>query len=126
MCASTLLARWVSTCAREYRGSRLGPRRWSSVSGAREASRRRWLARHASMVTAGLIAERYAKRSAVRAWSAVQLIGGTFDPRFGAVHEAFVANFDQGEIGAACAITIEGRLVVDLRSEEHTSELQSL
>jgi CubicO group peptidase (beta-lactamase class C family) len=41
-------------------------------------------------------------------------VAGTFDPRFRAVHEAFVANFGQGEIGAACAIAIEGRVVVDI------------
>lgn len=41
-------------------------------------------------------------------------VAGTFDPRFRAVHDAFVANFDQGEIGAACAIAIDGRVVVDL------------
>jgi hypothetical protein len=43
----------------------------------------------------------------------VQRVARTFDPRFRAVHEAFVANFDRGEIGAACAIAIEGRVVVD-------------
>lgn len=44
----------------------------------------------------------------------MQLVAGTFDPRFRAVHDAFVANFEQGEIGAACAIAIDGRVVVDL------------
>lgn len=41
-------------------------------------------------------------------------VGGTFDPKFRPVHEAFVANFDQGEIGASCAIAIDGHVVVDL------------
>ena len=41
-------------------------------------------------------------------------VGGTFDQRFRAVHDAFVANFDDGEIGAACAVAVDGRVVVDL------------
>ena len=41
-------------------------------------------------------------------------VDGTFDPRFRAVFDAFVANFDRGEIGAACAVVVDGRLVVDL------------
>lgn len=41
-------------------------------------------------------------------------VGGTFDPRFRAVHDAFAANFDRGEIGAACTISIGGRVVVDV------------
>jgi CubicO group peptidase (beta-lactamase class C family) len=41
-------------------------------------------------------------------------IGGFCDTAFGAVQEAFVANFDRGEIGAACTVTIGGRTVVDL------------
>ena len=34
--------------------------------------------------------------------------------RFEAVREAFVANFDDGEIGAACSIVVDGHPVVDL------------
>lgn len=44
----------------------------------------------------------------------MQPVAGTVDARFAAVREAFVANFDDGEIGAACAIAIDGRCVVDL------------
>ena len=44
----------------------------------------------------------------------MQPVGGTVDPRFGAVHDAFVANFDEGEVGAACTVAIDGRVVVDL------------
>ena len=42
------------------------------------------------------------------------MIGGTFDQRFRAVHDAFVANFDDGEIGAAVTVSVDGRVVVDL------------
>ena len=42
------------------------------------------------------------------------LVAGTFDARFGPVREVFVDNFDEGEIGAACAIVVDGRTVVDL------------
>ncbi len=44
----------------------------------------------------------------------VPLVGGTCDARFGAVRAAFVDNFDEGEIGAACSIVVDGRTVVDL------------
>jgi CubicO group peptidase (beta-lactamase class C family) len=45
----------------------------------------------------------------------VPLIEGTCDPRFGAVRTAFGGNFEKhGEIGAAVAVAIDGRLVVDL------------
>ena len=39
---------------------------------------------------------------------------GTVDPRFEAVRDAFVANFESGEVGAACSVAVEGRMVVDL------------
>jgi CubicO group peptidase (beta-lactamase class C family) len=42
------------------------------------------------------------------------VIRGACDPAFRAVREAFAANFEQGELGAACTISVEGRLVVDL------------
>lgn len=42
------------------------------------------------------------------------LVGGTFDARFGPVREVFIDNFNEGEIGAACAIVVDGRTVVDL------------
>jgi CubicO group peptidase (beta-lactamase class C family) len=41
-------------------------------------------------------------------------VGGFCDTAFGAVRDAFAANFDRGEIGAACAVAIDGRVVVDL------------
>src|SRR2546425_4109656 len=42
-------------------------------------------------------------------------IRGSCDERFAAVRSALARNFcDHGEVGAAVAITIEGRLVVDL------------
>jgi CubicO group peptidase (beta-lactamase class C family) len=42
-------------------------------------------------------------------------IGGTCDPRFAPVRDAFAANFvDHGEVGAAVCITIHGEVVVDL------------
>ena len=49
------------------------------------------------------------------------VIEGPCDPRFGPVREAFAANFaDHGEVGAACAVVVDGELVVDL-SGGHTS-----
>jgi CubicO group peptidase (beta-lactamase class C family) len=36
------------------------------------------------------------------------------DHRFDAVHEAFAANFDDGELGAACTVIVDGTVVVDL------------
>lgn len=39
---------------------------------------------------------------------------GFCDPRFGAVKDEFLANFARGDIGAACAVEIDGRVVVDL------------
>jgi CubicO group peptidase (beta-lactamase class C family) len=44
----------------------------------------------------------------------VEAVGGSCDPAFGAVREAFAANFAAGELGAACTVTIGGRVVVDL------------
>jgi CubicO group peptidase (beta-lactamase class C family) len=41
-------------------------------------------------------------------------VGGYCDAAFTAVRDAFVGNFDDGEIGAACAVEIDGRTVVDL------------
>src|SRR5262245_48452509 len=43
------------------------------------------------------------------------LINGTCDPRFAAVREQFVRNFEtRGEIGAAVCVYRDGRKVVDL------------
>jgi CubicO group peptidase (beta-lactamase class C family) len=42
-------------------------------------------------------------------------VQGHVDPAFRAVAEAFQANFDDGlEVGASCAVVVEGRLVADL------------
>ena len=42
-------------------------------------------------------------------------VEGTCDPKFAGVMDAFVTNFEtRGEIGASCAIQIEGKTVVDL------------
>ncbi len=42
-------------------------------------------------------------------------ISGEADPRFAAVVDAFAENFDsRDEVGASCAITLEGRPVVDI------------
>lgn len=43
------------------------------------------------------------------------LVEGTCDPKFSGVLDAFVTNFEaRGEVGASCAITLEGKTVVDL------------
>ena len=41
-------------------------------------------------------------------------IEGTCDPKFRRVKEAFTKNFENGEVGAAVAVTIDGKPVVDL------------
>ena len=41
-------------------------------------------------------------------------VSGTCDATFAAVRDAFVENFEAGEIGASCSIVVDGRLVVDL------------
>lgn len=42
------------------------------------------------------------------------VVHGTVDPAFRQVRETFAANFERGEIGAACAVSIDDRVVVDL------------
>jgi CubicO group peptidase (beta-lactamase class C family) len=43
------------------------------------------------------------------------VIRGTCDPAFRPVRDAFTANFETGgEVGAACSVTVEGHVVVDL------------
>lgn len=43
------------------------------------------------------------------------LVEGSCDTRFSEVADAFIANFEaRGEVGASCALTLEGRPVVDL------------
>ena len=44
----------------------------------------------------------------------VAVVGGTVDSRFAPVRDAFVANFDDGEIGASCTVVVDGVTVVDL------------
>jgi len=42
-------------------------------------------------------------------------IGGTTDPRFAPVRDAFARNFEEhGEVGAAVGVYLRGRPVVDL------------
>jgi CubicO group peptidase (beta-lactamase class C family) len=41
-------------------------------------------------------------------------VRGTCDPAFRAVGEAFAANFEDGEVGAACSVTVDGQVVVDV------------
>ena len=42
-------------------------------------------------------------------------VGGTCDPRFADVRDAFLENFDRhGEVGAAVCVVVENRVVVDL------------
>ncbi|HZF52412.1 MAG TPA: serine hydrolase domain-containing protein [Polyangiaceae bacterium] len=41
-------------------------------------------------------------------------IGGTVEPPFERVREAFAEGFRRGEVGAALAVTLEGKLVIDL------------
>lgn len=50
-----------------------------------------------------------------RPWPAGAPIGGTCDPRFATVGEAFATNFaERGEVGAAVCVVAGGRTVVDL------------
>lgn len=42
------------------------------------------------------------------------VVEGACDAAFKAVREAFAANFERGEIGAACTVTVDGRVVVDI------------
>ena len=41
-------------------------------------------------------------------------VHGIVEPGFGAVHDAFVTNFEKGELGAAVCAYVDGRKVVDL------------
>ena len=42
------------------------------------------------------------------------MVSGTCDPAFREVREAFAANFQEGEVGAACCVAVDGRVVVDV------------
>lgn len=42
------------------------------------------------------------------------VVRGTCDPAFRVVREAFAANFEDGELGAGCCVTVDGRVVVDI------------
>lgn len=44
----------------------------------------------------------------------MSVVEGFCDARFSAVGEAFAENFDNGDVGAACAVVVDGRPVVDL------------
>jgi CubicO group peptidase (beta-lactamase class C family) len=44
----------------------------------------------------------------------VVAVDGSCDPAFSAIRDAFAANFEEGEIGAACGVTVDGRVVVDI------------
>ena len=50
----------------------------------------------------------------VRPQLAVIRVDGTCDAAFAPVRDAFAANFDIGELGAACCITVDHRVVVDI------------
>jgi CubicO group peptidase (beta-lactamase class C family) len=41
-------------------------------------------------------------------------VEGSHDPGFEAVRDAFAENFDHGDLGASCAVTVDGELKVDL------------
>jgi CubicO group peptidase (beta-lactamase class C family) len=43
-----------------------------------------------------------------------RVIEGSCDPRYEGVRQAFEANFEGGDLGASCAVTVDGALVVDL------------
>ena len=42
------------------------------------------------------------------------MVSGTCDPAFRPVWDASAANLEEGELGAACSITVDGRVVVDV------------
>jgi CubicO group peptidase (beta-lactamase class C family) len=42
------------------------------------------------------------------------VIRGACDPAFRPVRDAFAANFEEGEVGAACCVTLDGKVVVDV------------
>ncbi len=42
------------------------------------------------------------------------MVDGTCDEAFRGVRQAFEQNFEQGDLGASCAVTVDGELVVDL------------
>ena len=41
-------------------------------------------------------------------------INGTFETSFTPVAEAFEKNFEEGDLGACCAVFVDGEIVVDL------------
>jgi CubicO group peptidase (beta-lactamase class C family) len=41
-------------------------------------------------------------------------VEGTCDEAFRSVREAFATNFERGEIGAACTVSVDGHVVVDI------------
>lgn len=55
-----------------------------------------------------------AETDALREAALVARIDGSCDARFALVRDVFARNFDDGEIGAAVSIVVDGRTVVDL------------
>jgi CubicO group peptidase (beta-lactamase class C family) len=49
-----------------------------------------------------------------RTLSIVVGVDGACDRAFSSVRDAFAANFEQGELGAACAVSVDGHVVVDV------------
>lgn len=49
-----------------------------------------------------------------RTISVVVEVDGVCDRAFSSVREAFAANFEHGELGAACAVSVDGHVVVDV------------
>ena len=41
-------------------------------------------------------------------------IQGTCDAGYGSVRDAFEKNFEMGDLGATCAVVVDGETVVDL------------
>ena len=50
-------------------------------------------------------------------------VEGTCDPGFSSVVDAFVTNFEaRGEVGASCAIQVEGKTLVDIWGGRRATE----
>ena len=41
-------------------------------------------------------------------------ICGNYDPAFAQVVDAFEKNFEEGDLGACCAVFVDGQVVVDI------------
>ena len=53
-------------------------------------------------------------------------INGTFETSFTPVAEAFEKNFEEGDLGACCAVFVDGEIVVDLWGGTANSEKETL